>query len=491
MVKATQLMPPLNTSGNIAERLWANRGTRESVNLLSPRRDSTEFTHQVTERFLNDIAERNPARRAHRVNERLNTIERAWSANHFSASVDFDYDQFWAGVFNDQNGRLTEACNGNRYTVNDVRRMLAAEDAAYQTRDVQEALTDALTSGHVADMLATIFRFNVIERVEHAPLTLTSLVDRNLRAGPNPERLYKQVNSADTVTDNVAELEETKLQGVTSLPYITPPEPKTKEIAFAITAELATADVGNVIRSQVDNHNNALDLHMEILLNDLAFGLYDTITPGANPFPYLVNGVSLHPFQAAGGPWENDLQPNALDNTYQPFANIGALLEDARDPYSNLPLQKTANGTIVTTTHASQQMALDGLRIIDIERNGASLGATSVTFRNISQASRFNLSVSDVVQADYSRDRLTAWYQTASGGSLAAGAAATAAASTWLYGDLQRGIGIRTQWDRQQLTRSAPNTQEYFMQRIVYMVKWMERTTPFWKDPERVYRNRA
>ena len=44
-------------------------------------------------------------------------------------------------------------------------------------------------------------------------------------------------------------------------------------------------------------------------------------------------------------------------------------------------------------------------------------------------------------------------------------------------------IGWAQEWARETLERVGPDTWEYFNQEIVFAIKFMEKSGPYWKDP--------
>jgi hypothetical protein len=271
------------------------------------------------------------------------------------------------------------------------------------------------------------------------------------------------------------------------------PEACKKKFAMGYTREMFDMDnsIGGFLRDEIDRHGEALNLHMNKLVIDVAYGLYDTTTPGANMFPFIEGGIMWHTYQlvGAGGPWENDITGNPLDGTFVPFEAIEARLERLVDPYSGEAVVLPLDPKIVVTNAAARQAALDGLGVVQIGKDIPGSGNPRIAFER--PAGRFGLGDGDIVSDRHAFLRLKKWFMTAAGGGLGSAAAEAAASSTWLYGNLSRAFAVGTQWDREKLVISGNQTWQYMMQEVVVAVKWMEKTTPAVLDPMLVIRNRA
>jgi hypothetical protein len=417
-------------------------------------------------------------RRAVEVDRIERVMEANWRLKKISVLDDIDLDQLMHDSFRGQWG--------------DMRRALLAESEMYRTQPVQEHLMDVMTSTQFANLLTTVIRFGMIERCELAPMELLSMVNRNVRLTTGKTQMTKFRTTADVVDDCEAELQETQFYSIPSPNLITLPNACKKKFAMGYTREMLGVDPNGALRAEIDRHGESMDLHIEKLLVDVMFGLYDTATAGANPFPYIEDDIMWHTYQAVGGggPWENDITGNELDGTYLPFEELERVIERQRDPYSGEPVVCNSDPRVVVTNKAAMQLVMDALGIHRIERDFSGFSGTNARVTIDRPGGRYDVGDGDIMMSRYIWDRLVTWYKTTAGGGLNQANAEAAARDTWLYGDMRRAFAFGTEWDRERITRGGTETYEYFTQEIVFSVKWMEKSTPAVMDPMLVYRNR-
>lgn len=449
---------------------------RRRVTEAASSRSMAQATNRIGEAF--NRARRMPeARREIEVERIERLLESNWKLGRISVLDHIDCEQLISDSFRGHWG--------------DMRRVVLAESEQYRTPKIQEHLMDVMTSTQFANLLTTIIRFGVVERCELAPMELLSLVATNLRLSTGTTKVPKFRTTADVVDDCEAELKETQFYSIPSPNLITLPKACKKKFAMGYTREMLGVDPNGALRAEIDRHGEAMDLHIEKLLVDVMFGLYDTGTAGANPFPYIEDDIEWHTYQTVGGggPWENDITSNALDGTYLPFETLERIMEGQRDPYSGEPVVCGGMSKVLVTNMAARQLVFDALGTHTITRDFAF--GTNGRVETVRPAGRWDLQPTDVYMSRYIHDRLTAWYQTTAGGGLNLANATAAARNTWLYGDFSRAFALGTEWDRERITRGGTETYEYFTQEIIFSVKWMEKTTPAVLDPMVCYRNRT
>ena len=417
-----------------------------------------------------------PNARAVEVERLERVLEANWRLGRLSVLDHIDFEQLMHDSYRGQ--------------WSDMSRALLADSEQYRGAKVQESLMDVMTTDQFANLLTTTIRFGMIERTELAPMELLSMVNRNLRLSTGTTKIPKMRTTGDVVDDCVAELEETKFYAIPTPNLITMPEACKKKFAMGYTREMLGIDPNGLLRAEIDRHGESMDLHIEKLLVDVMFGLYDTSTPGGNPFPYIEDDIMWHTYQlvGAGGPWQNDITSNELDGTFAPFEALERLIEKQRDPYTGEAVAIDQQPKILTTNRTAIQLALDGLGVVQIGRDISGTGNPRIAIER--PAGRFDVGAGDISMSRHIWDRLVAWYKTTAGGGLLQAAAETAASDTWLYGDFRRAFAFGTEWDRERLVRQGPNTYEYFAQEVIFAVKWLEKSTPAVTDPMLTYRNR-
>lgn len=456
-----------------AREVWANR-----INSASSSTHSAQFTNGLSRMFRRTrtapAAQREPL-----WSLQEQSLQSRWADRSFSILEHLDFQQLYHDCYGDDWRQMSRAIRGI--------------DEQYRHESVRESLTAGMSADQFVNMLTTVIRFGVIERAELAPMPLASLVNSNLRLGPGTQQVPVIRTIADVVDDGAAEYEPTLSVGLPTPNMVTLPRARKMKFAIAITRELLDVDsaVNGAIRGLIDEYGDAISLHMEKLLADLMFGLYDTATAGANPFPYVLDGIQYNTF-ATGSPWFNDLTSAGLDGTQVPFELLMKQIEKAVDPYSGELIDYSRNAKIVVTNENAQQLVYDALGVVRLIRDTTSVsGSARQELDRAAGASRFGVQAGDVVVSKHIRPRLNAWFQTTAGGSENSTNADIKAGSAWLYGDTMKAFAIGTQWARERTQRSGTDTQQYFDQEVLFQVKWMEKSTPAVLSPNHVIRCRA
>lgn len=440
---------------------------------------SRDFTSRLARTCREGLAMRDLHQRTNYIENMNRILEQRWRSGEFSVLGDFDFAQFMSDVFQ---------APGRQSEWPEMQRVILAESSQYRSQRIQENLLDVMTQDILADLLTTTLRFGVIERAELAPTVLTGLVNRSLRMSPGTTKLPRWRTPADVVDDCTVELEPTQFYSIPKPNLVTLPPACKKKFAMGYTRELFTADPNGVLRAEIDRHAVGMDLHMEKLLVDTMFGLYDAASPTTNPFPYIENDVQYNTYISSGGPWQNDLTDNPLDGTETPFKTIELLLEKLRDPYSGEPIDLGLNLQLVCTNQSARQNALEGLKLVTLSRDITGAGNPRIEFSR--DQGRFGLNDSNIFISRYAYDRCNAWFASAAGGGLAGQDLIDATDGIWLLGDFRRAFAVGTEWDRERITRSGTSTWEYFNQEVLFSVKWLEKTTPAVIDPIATFRNR-
>ena len=402
-----------------------------------------------------------------------NAFEQNWKRGKISVLDHVDFEQVIKESLSDRDLRVLE-CKSEQY----------------RSDSIQEGLVSAITSDWLSHLLVDSIRYGVIERTELQPPIHLQMVDTNLRLAPGADnKLVKFRTEADVVDDDMSEEEAANAYAPAPPILVTLPKPKKKNFIMRFTREALTVAPNNILREEIDRHGSVMDLHIEKLLIDLLWGLFDHVTP-RNRFPYIESGVTIHPYQTVGGagPWENELVDNDLDGTQTPFTAIEQVLDDRRDPYSGEPVQHGGLGKTICTTRNQVRNAVQGLGVIQLGQDLA--GASNKRQAVEIPAGQFDIDASDITYSTLAKDRVAKWYQTAAGGSKSASAAKTAAEQTWLNIQPSAAACYCTEWEREKLTREGEDTLEYFQQDVIYSAKWTEKSTVGWKDPQRSIRNK-
>lgn len=414
------------------------------------------------------------------VSEALGQVRRMWERGEFSVLDHVDFQQ----LLYDSLGERGAA----------IRRGLQESAGSYAYNDAARGINETMSSDHYSNLLATVIRFGAIEAAQLAPMPLMSIVDTSLRLVPGQVEMALVRTPADLVDDGVDEWEKVQYKGVPEPPKLRLPKAKKKRLAFRMSREMFDVNsvAGNVIRQQIDAQGEAFNIHAEKQLADVMFGLYDTETASANPYPYILDGIQLNTFQTSGSPWKNDVTGAALDGTQVPFELLEKAIEDAVDPYSGEPVDYARNPRLVVNNKAAAQLAMDALGVLRLIRDTTSVGGSArQELDRAAGSSRFNVGDGSIVVSRYIRPRLEAWLQTTAGGSNNSTDAKTKAGTAWLYGDTERAFAFATEWDRETLVRSGTQDPQYFEDGTLYAIQWIEKTTPVVKDPIRVIRLRA
>lgn len=456
-----------------AREVWANR-----INSSASSQRSSQLTSGLAAGFRRVRSNPVNQRESH-LQLMEQRLQSQWADRQFSVVEHLDFAQFFSD------------CYGNDWR--DMSRAIRGIDEQYRHSSVQESLTAGMSSDQFVNLMTTIIRFGVIEQAELAPMELAKIVNSNLRLGPTTTKVPLIRTIADVVDDGAAEYEPTLSVGIPTPNLVTLPNARKMKFSIAITREMLDVDsaVNGVIRQMIEGYGEAISLHMEKLLADLMFGLYDTTTAGANPFPYVLDGIQYHTF-TTGAPWSNDLTGAGLDGTQVPFELLLKQIEKATDPYSGELIDYQRNAKIVVATEAAKQLAYDALGVVRLIRDTSSVGGSArQELDRAAGSSRFEVSAGDVVVGRHARPRLEAWLQTTAGGGENSTNAAIKAGTEWLYGDTMKAFAIGTQWARERTQRSGNDTPEYFSQEVVFQVKWMEKSTPAVLSPQHVIRCRA
>lgn len=406
-------------------------------------------------------------------------LHRMWANNEFSVIKNVDFSQLFADTYGDRWKTWQRGLNESR------------ESFGY--RSALGGISEAMASDNFSNLLTTVIRYGVIEAAELVPMPLRGLVNSSLRIAPGNVDVPVQRSVADIVDDGVAEWEPTLFKGVPTPNMVRIPKARKLRLAFRMSREMAAVDaVANTyIRNAIDAHAEAFNLHAEKLLADLMFGLYDTATPGANPFPHILDGIQYNTF-TTGAPWTNDLTGAALDGTQVPFELLMKTIEGIVDPYSGELVDYGRAPKIVVNNENARQLAMDALGGVHLVRDTTSVGGSArQELDRVAGSTRFSVGVNDIVVSRNVRPRLEAWLQTTAGGSNNANDAKTKAGTTWLYGDTMRAFAYGTEWERERVQRGGTDTPEYFQNETVLVVKWVEKSTPVVMDPIRVVRCRT
>lgn len=421
------------------------------------------FTEELIEEFDAQVRSDSGVDRG-RAEEICEGIERAHRNGSFSVQdVDFEVlFEAWAG---DGDLRLGRS------------RLDAFHPRFSTTRDVQEQALDVMASSAFSGLVNTIIRQGTLDMLEKAPLTVASLVDRSIRLDQNTNKLFGLHDMGDLVQP-AEELEETPIFGLAGR-TVTAPKAQKEKFALGLTRELLALDTNGLIRAKMREGAEAMALHAEKLIIDMLFALFAS---GANPWPYIEDDTEYNPYytSGAGGPWINKISSNGLDGTFAPFQAVLTMKEQWVDDYTGEPVRANLPNVVVCSAQAERD-AREGLGPYIIER---SVGGDTV----ITNRPGFG-GVQSITLSDYARHRLHEFYQTSAGGSMSTSDALAAASNTWIWGDLQRGCGWGTEWELETLERTAPDTWEYFNQEIVFLVKYMWKVTPLWKNPRVVVLN--
>lgn len=414
------------------------------------------------------------------ISEALNQVRSLWERGEFSVLDHVDFHQMIVTSLGERGGS--------------IRRGLQESAGSYAYSDAIRGIHETLSSDHFNNLLTTVIRYGAIEAAQNAPTPLMTIVNTSLRLVPGQVDLPIVRTPADLVDDGVDEWEMVQYKGVPAPNMLRLPKAKKKRLAFRMSREMLAVDAiaNQLIRSQIDAQGEAFNIHAEKQLSDAMFGLYDTATASANPYPYILDGIQLNTFQTSGSPWKNDVTGAALDGTQVPFEMLEKTIEAAVDPYSGEPADYARRPRIVVNNKAAAQFAMDALGVLRLIRDTTSVGGSArQELDRAAGSSRFGVGDADIVISRYIRPRLEAWLQTTAGGSNNSTDAATKAGTTWLYGDTERAFAFATEWDRETLTRSGTDTQQYFNDQTIYAIQWIEKTTPAVVDPIRVIRLRS
>lgn len=352
-----------------------------------------------------------------------------------------------------------------------------AEHGSNNTR-IQEAVLDVMVSSQFDKLLGRIVQLGTLEQLQTAPQPLWNLVDKSIRitAGTST-KLFGLHSIGDVVDDPVAELEEVRFYGVAGR-TVTIPKAMKKNYAFGITREMFDLDADRLVQSAILNAANILIEHAEKLLIDTIFDFFPTTR---RPFKYIEDDTAYATYiSTAGSLWLNKILSFVVDGTFTPLAQIEALRESARDPYTGNPIALMGNDIVVTNAGMKRKIE-DALGIQRYARDTGAGGNERVEFERSGQSSW-----SSPVIDYWIRDRAIAYFKSAAGGSLNDANSAIAADGIVVWGDIAAAFGWATQWDTEQVVRSGPNTWEYFNQDILLSVKYLQKATPVIKDPRKV-----
>lgn len=416
-------------------------------------------------------ANRNVAEQANR------NLHNEWANGNLSVRKHVDFAQLFADSYGEQWKHWQRGLN----------------EGADSRAEASRAIAETMSSDSYANLLTTIIRFGVIESAELAAMPLQSIINRNLRIAPGTVHVPVVRSIADIVDDGVAEWEPTVTKGVPAPNMVTIPKARKMRLAFKMSREMASiSDQANgYIRDLMEKHAEALNLHLEKLVADMMFGLYDTSTPAANPFPYILDGIQWNTYQTAA-PWINDITGAALDGTQVPLQMLEAAIEGAVDPYSGEIVDYSRNAKMVVTNRNAVELAKDALGAVHLVRDTTSVaGNARQEIDRAAGSTRFQVAESDIVIARHARPRIEAWMQTAAGGGESGSNAKIKAGTIWLYGDTMRAFALGTEWERERVELGGTNTQAFFNDDTIMQLRWQEKSTPAVIDPIRVIRCRA
>lgn len=486
------------TVPTVTRRRFSNRTTtmgaiNESGNgrFINPVVHNTDRqTFQLAKGFLTEVAPYSDKRYARRQQMGIAEMENRMIAAHNGGYLRFVGD---GGVDTERligliSGGMRARVNGHATNLAApkklswaINEMKASHQWAGRRMEagIEEHLMDGLSMSQFARFLESCTRLGTYEfcaRPDVAPIL--SCFGR-IQIACNQRELATDFDlmSADMLEDWQVEDEQTPMIGLETPCYIGVPRPCKIKFGMAIKRELLCGDVAENILRVMARGAELLDEKLAKQGIRLMLNLWDD--PEDNRWPYAIDGVAYHPYYPHADcegiyPWSNWI-PNANDpecSNQIPMCMVEQANDEMRNPITNRRMDCGLNSKdiIATSTKQSQvfRQNLGGFSVEAPLQNGMPGGPKFGTYQ---QAPRSGWS-GEIKEHPMIRDCLREFYGRKYSDRKSVEQAVN---RTFLMGNTRRMFAITTEWQRETLTRQAPNTFEYWNQEIVMATKWMEK----------------